>query len=124
MYNNNRWFERPTRYVMVPKALLENPRYSNIGADEILIYSLMVERMNLSAQNENFYYSRGGVFIYFPLAEIRRVLRCSVCRAQKVMQNLIDAGLIIKSNQGQGKPAKIVPMRYRDAAENSSGVCS
>lgn len=119
MNNYNRWFKELDNFVMVPKALFENPRYFNIGTDEMLIYSLMVERMNLSAQNESFYYSGTGVFIYYPLSEIQSVLRCSNKKARNVMQNLTEAGLIIKSNQGQGKPAKIVPLRYRDTAEIS-----
>ncbi len=122
MKEKNLWFKRLNNYVMVPKALFENPRYFNIGADEMLIYSLMVERMNLSAQNESFYYSGTGVFIYYPLTEIQRVLHCSDKKAQRVMKNLSKSGLIIKSNQGLGKPARIVPLRYRDTAENPSCV--
>ena len=113
MFQQNYWFQNLDNFVMTPKALIKNPRYSGLSADEILIYSLMVDRMKLSAQNENFMFQT-GVFIYFPLSEITAVLHCSENKARKVLLNLQNAGLIIRAYQGQGKAAKIVPLRYRE----------
>ena len=122
MKENNFWFRNMENYVMVPKDLIENPRYRGLTGDEMLIYSLMVERMNLSAKNEEFYYSNGGVFIYYPIREIMRVLGCSERKAARILRKLTDTGLIIRAYQGQGKPAKIVPLRYRKAAETGSVI--
>ena len=116
MNERNLWFTRLDSFVMTPRALIRNPLYKNIGSDEIIIYSLMVDRMNLSLHNENFWFG-AGVYIYFPVREVSKVLKCSENKALKVLENLQRAGLIIRVNQGKGKPAKIVPLRYKDITQ-------
>jgi hypothetical protein len=116
MNERNLWFTRLDSFVMTPRALIRNPLYKNIGSDEILIYSLMVDRMNLSLHNENFWFG-AGVYIYYPVSEVASVLGCSEKKARSVLDNLQKAGLIIRVSQGQGRPAKIVPLRYKDITQ-------
>ena len=110
---NEYWFQNIDNFAMLPKALFANPRYKDLNSDDIVLYSLMVDRMSLSLKNKGFRYN-DDIFVYFPIKEIKEILKCSNTKAERTLENLQRAGLIFKKRMGLGKPSMIIPLPYEE----------
>jgi hypothetical protein len=90
-------------FLRVPKALFENETYKNLSGDCVLLYSLMLDRVGLSRQN-NWIDNQGRVYIYFTISEIMDKFGYAKGKAVKTLARLCDAGLVEKKTQGLTKP--------------------
>ena len=107
--------EESTQYQFysMPKALMKDPRFKSLSNDAKLLYTLMLDRMSLSARNG--WYDQGRVYIYFTLNEVQEVLNCGSEKGMKLLAELDTTrgvGLIERVKQGQGKPTKIFVKRF------------
>jgi hypothetical protein len=98
-------------FLKVPKGLIANKLYRGLSGDGILLYSVMLDRVGLSRQN-NWVDAAGRVYIYLTINEIMATLSCSRAKATRTLSHLCDHGLVEKKRQGQGKPNVLYPKKY------------
>lgn len=96
-------------FYRIPKLIITDEYFKSISSDAKILYGLMLDRMSLSAKN-GWLDDKKRVFIYFSTEEIMDALNVGKNKAIKTVAEL-DAdggiGLIERTKQGQGKPAKI-----------------
>lgn len=96
-------------FCRIPRQLITGAVFKGLSADAKLLYTLMLERMGLSARN-GWYNEQGRIFIYYTVNEIRAVLNCGNDKAIKLLAELDTVkgiGLIERVKQGQGRPTRI-----------------
>jgi hypothetical protein len=98
-------------FLRVPKDLFANERYKGLSGDSILLYSLMLDRVGLSRQN-NWIDSAGRVYVYFTIDEIMATFRYARATAVKMLSRLCEYGLAEKKRQGQGKPTALYLKKF------------
>ena len=109
-----------SQFIKVPKALLTEPLYSSLGSDGILLYSLILDRAQLSKHNELFIDEHSEVFVYFTIDEICRTFGCSHDKSTALMRRLEQSKLIKIQRQGMGKPHKIYPLEDECSTEKTA----
>ena len=93
-------------FCRIPRQLMTGEAFKGLSTDAKLLYTLMLERMGLSAQND-WHDEHGRIYIYYTVDEIRAVLNCGNDKAIKLLAELDTVkgiGLIERVKQGQGKP--------------------
>ena len=103
--------ERRFSFLQVPKLLLTEKRYHDLSGDAKILYSLMLDRMELSRKN-GWYDERGHPFIYFTLEDVKEGLGIGHTKATSLLADLERAGLILRVRQGLGKPNRIYVGRF------------
>lgn len=97
--------------------MLNDDKYKNFSSKEFLLYTLLLNRLNLSKKNSKHFFDRNGYFIFYSREEIMNDIRCSRTTASIILNNLENAGLIYKEYQDNGKPLKIY---VNDIRENTN----
>jgi hypothetical protein len=93
-------------FYLIPKLLIDHEAFDDIDYGAKLLYSLMLNRASLSAQNaEDFTDQSGHLYIIYTIEQVMGDLRCCNKTAIKMLKQLEDIGLIEKKRQGQGKPS-------------------
>lgn len=93
-----------TSYNKLPKTLERiDPKIISINAK--YIYTLMLDRYNLSQKNQ-WIDADGNIYLYFTLFDVQKAIGVSEKTAIKVLKELENNGLIIRKRQGQGNPAR------------------
>lgn len=96
-------------FYRIPKLLISDDYFKSISSDAKILYGLMLDRISLSSKN-GWLDDKKRVFIYFSMEEIMESLNVGKNKALKTVAEL-DAntgiGLIERTKQGQGKPARI-----------------
>lgn len=87
--------------------MLNNEKYKNFGSKEFMLYTLLLNRLNLSKKNSKHFFDKNGYFVFYSREQIMKDIRCSRSTASTILNNLENAGLIHKDYQGNGKPLKI-----------------
>ena len=97
-------------FFKMPKVLFSE-KYADLSAEAKLLYSLMLDRTQLSAVN-NWCDKNGGVFIFFTIAETSEALGCGHDKATRIQRELVNYKLLRREYQGKGKPARlyVLPM--------------
>ena len=93
-------------FLRVPKKLLSDSSFKGLSLETIVLYLLLLERVELSKKN-NWIDEQGRVYIIFTLTEIMSLFRCSEPKAVKLLDELDikrGIGLIERKRQGLGKP--------------------
>ena len=90
-------------FLRVPKFLFESEKYKRLSGDCVLLYSLMLDRVGLSRQN-NWIDEQGRVYIYFTIDEIMATFKYAKEKAVNLLSILCEHGLAEKKRQGLGKP--------------------
>ncbi len=111
------------QFIRIPRQLMTDPRFRGLSSEAKLLYSLLLDRMSLSAKN-GWWDEQHRVFVYFTIKEIREIFSCSKNKAIWLLEELDTAkgvGLIERVRQGQGKPAKIYVKKFT-TVENSSDL--
>lgn len=96
-------------FFIVPRILFKAKPFMNVSAEAKLLYSMLVDRMKLSAAND-WRDEEGRVYIYFPRSTVMNQLGCGAQKATRLMEELDDrrgVGLITRVRQGLGKPDRI-----------------
>jgi len=118
--NNNLKIEQ-SGFCLFPKELFTDDKYKNISNDAKLLYTLMLDRVSLSAKND-WVDSNGCVYIYFTLEEVQNTLNCGRNKGVKIMAELDEVELITRVKQGLGKPAKIYVKKLIESSDESNNL--
>ncbi len=113
--------ERRFSFLQVPKLLLTEERYRKLSGDAKLLYSLMLDRMDLSRKNR-WYDERGHPFIYFTFDDLTDGLGIGHTKAASLLADLEKAGLILRVRQGLGKPNRIYVGRFYQDEESFAEI--
>lgn len=112
---------RAFRYLQVPKLLMKDRNYAPLDEGAILLYSLMLERAGLSAQNaDKFTDEKGRFYIIYTVEQMGLQFQRSRPTIIKWTKQLADIGLIEKVRQGQGKPSRIYIMDFSSVGSSES----
>ncbi len=99
-------------FLILPKCLFNDPRFSGLSYGAKLLYGLLLDRMSLSAKN-GWIDKDKHIYIYFTVESIMELMGVSKNTCLKLFRELDTkhgCGLIIKKNQGLCKPAKLYVM--------------
>jgi len=122
-------------FLRIPKLILTDVRYSSISSDAKLLYSIMLDRMGLSAAN-GWMDKQGRVYIVFTIEEVCQTFRISKATAVKCMAELdtkSGIGLIERVRVGRGHADRIYVLNFvnncpasgdADHKNNCSSMCS
>ncbi|MBQ7122811.1 MAG: replication initiator protein A [Clostridia bacterium] len=106
MPENSNTEQKHEAFIMLPKKLLTDERYSGLSPISVMIYSALADRASLSQKN-GWIDDDGRVFIYFAINEMAKLVGCGKDRVFNSYKQLEKYGIIERKRQGQGKPAKI-----------------
>lgn len=107
--------KRMFSFMKIPKDLFAKEEFKQLSSDAKLLYSLMLDRMQLSEQN-HMYDEDGKTFIYLTIEEIMKITNWTRYKTLKVLDSLDDKkgiGLIKRRRTGLGKPNMIYVMDFR-----------
>lgn len=85
-------------YFTMQKMLFTDPRFQSLSSDAKLLYGLMRDRRQLSAQNN--WKDKLGTFILMARKSIASLLNKSLPTCRKILKELKDAGLISDIRMG------------------------
>ena len=92
-------------FLQVPLQLLFEPAFKALDFGSIILYSLILRRINLSAENyKDFSDDNGNLYIIYTIDQICEHLNCSNKTAINALNKLEKVGLIKKARQGLTKP--------------------
>ena len=111
-------------FYRVPKMLFAEEKFWNVSTDAKMLYGILLDRMNLSAEN-GWLDEEGRVYIIFTIGEIKSSLGCAEKKAVKLLDELEKkCGLIERKRQGLGKPNLIYVKNFvSDAVERQFLNC-
>ncbi|MCD8336403.1 MAG: replication initiator protein A [Lachnospiraceae bacterium] len=98
-------------FYRIPKALFTEPAFAGLSTEARLLYGLMLDRMQLSIRN-GWMDEEGRIYIYYKIDQIQDDLRCKNQKAQKLLSELDEIGLIRRKRQGMGNPSRIYVMQF------------
>ena len=91
-------------FYAIPKVFFENSEFEEMSLDAKILYSILLDRMNLSRKNK-WMDDEGRIYIIYTIEEITKVLRCGESKAIRLLNELEKKfGLVEKKKQGLGKP--------------------
>ena len=96
-------------FIRIPKFLLEEPLFHIISVDAVLLYSILLDRLELSLAND-WFNEHGHAYVIYTLKEIQKVMRCGHDKAIRMLRELDTEhgiGLIERIRVGQGQPSII-----------------
>lgn len=98
-------------FLRVPKTLFTDPYYYELSNEAKLLYSMMLERMQLSIAN-GWFDEKNRAFIYYKAKTIMNDMHCHSQKCAKLISELEAIGLIQKEKQGLGMPDRIYVMNF------------
>jgi len=93
-------------FFRIPKALFQEQRFQNLSTDAKILYSILLDRMSLSAKN-GWRDEQGRVYIIHTVREVQESLCCAEHKAVKLFRELEDIGLVERKRRGLGRPSLI-----------------
>ena len=90
-------------FIMIPKEMLRDKRFSILSIGSKVLYGIALDRVKLSRKN-GWIDEKNRVYIIMTIEEIQLDLDCAKQKAVKMLQELVDFGLIEKRRQGLCKP--------------------
>lgn len=93
-------------FIMMPKELFKEERFSNLSLEAKSLYSLMLDRMSLSNKN-GMKDEKNRIYIFFTIKEAMELLRVGRNKCVRIFAELCEAGLIEKKRQGLGRASMI-----------------
>ena len=93
-------------FYRIPKTLFQEQRFQNLSTDAKILYSILLDRMSLSAKN-GWRDEQGRVYIIHTVREVQESLCCAEHKAVKLFRELEDIGLVERKRRGLGRPSLI-----------------
>lgn len=114
-------------FYRVPKFLFLDAHFSSLPGDAKILYSLLLDRTSLSAQN-GWLDAEHHVYIFFSVEEICSYIGCARKKTLHLLTNLETIGLIRRKFRGQGRPTMIYvcepsPQDFKQTGHNDSAKC-
>ena len=94
------------QYYKLPYAFFENEKYRGLTANEMLIYSVLYARYELSCRNNDFHDS-DGTFVYYTVSGLMNYINLSKPTVVNGLQKLEALGLITRKKGRIGQPDKV-----------------
>jgi hypothetical protein len=92
----------------LPKAVIVRcDLIGTVSERAVLLYSLLSDLMQLSKQNKDFHDSGGKPFVLYPVERVADIFHIGQTQARQTFKELESAGLIVRVQQGCGKPSRI-----------------
>ena len=104
----------PYRFYRIPKLLFTEPCFREISMEGKFLYSLMLDRVDLSMRN-GWVDDCGRVYIYFLEADAAAMLGYSRFKMVRLFKELSSCGMIERCRQGCGKPDRIYVKNFLSA---------
>lgn len=112
-------------FIIIPKLLMKDERFSHISAEAKLMYGLFLDRNSLSQKN-GWLDEENRVYIIYTIEEMKRDLGCATEKVNKVLKELESIGLIYRKRNGNRKANHIYVMDYmaiyRTAGKEEKGT--
>lgn len=93
-------------FIRIPKLLVTGENFSSLSISAKILYGMLLDRMALAMKN-NWMDDEKRIYILYQLSEIQEDMNISRRKACDSLQELEDAGLVQKQQNGNGKPTKI-----------------
>ena len=106
-------------FLMIPKFLIREEKFSDMSDGSKMLYSHMLERMGLSRKN-NWYDEENRTYIIFSVDAAMEELRKSKPTVIKFMKELEEKGLIERRKLGQGRPSIVYVKKYTSEKQPSN----
>ena len=90
-------------FYRIPKLLFTDDRFSELSLEAKVLYGIMLDRMGLSIKNK-WFDEQKRVYIVFTIDKIMNLLHCREQKANKLLKDLEEIGLIERKRNGLGKP--------------------
>lgn len=90
------------QFYSMPKELFAN-KYKNLSLEAKMIYTLFIDRLELSKKN-NWVNENGDVYLIFKRDDIGNILNITDKTVTKAIKELKDKKLVFESRRGLGKP--------------------
>lgn len=84
----------------MPVALIKVSDYKSLSVQAKILYSLMLDRLQLSVSRPEWIDEEGQPFIYYSVNEIANDLCCSKRKSNLILNELEVANLIRRQSQG------------------------
>ena len=82
-------------FIRIPKPLLYDPMYKEVRLEEVLTYSMLLDRMRLSMKN-GWFDELGRAYVYCSIETVMEYASCGKNKAGDILKNLDAIGLIEK----------------------------
>lgn len=90
-------------FYKIPKWLFEDESVKGeLSVDAKLLYSILLDRANLS-RKRGLIDDKGRVYIFYTVKQICETMHCASQKAEKLLKELDDIGLLVRKSQGKGK---------------------
>ncbi len=112
-------------FIKIPKPLLYDPIYADLKIAEIITYSRMLDRMNLSIKN-GWFDEMGRAFIFCSLKDVMEFADCGKNKAVDIMKSLENIGLIEKVKGAPGTGTKVYVKNFipKDHQKFTNQTCA
>lgn len=90
-------------FYRIPKLLFTDSHFSDLSIEAKVLYGVMLDRMGLSVKNK-WFDEKKRVYIVFTVDKIMDLLHCREQKANKLLKDLEEIGLIERKRNGLGKP--------------------
>ena len=100
-------------FYRVPKVLFTEEPFKNMNCEAKLLYGLLLDKMGLSRKS-GWFDKQGRAFVYYGITRIMEDLGCAHSKAEKLLSELEQAGLLRRKRQGLGKPAMLYPLKFEN----------
>jgi len=99
------------RFFQMPMFLFEGDLKQGLSSEAKILYSLLIERQNLSLEN-NWFNENNLVYIIFTREEMADMLSCSLNTLRKALDQLKKFNLIEDEHIGLNKPNRIYIKKF------------
>ena len=90
-------------FYRIPKLLFTDDKFSELSIEAKVLYDIMLDRMGLSIKNK-WLDEQKRAYIVFSIDKIMNLLHCREQKANKLLKDLEEIGLIERKRNGLGKP--------------------
>lgn len=107
-------------YFQLPKALVYDPEFKDLSSDELIVYAVLRDRMNLSfitSSVDEAYEDEYGLYIYYKQKDLAELLGKSERTIRRIIADLKRHGLIMMFQDNIKSPSKIY-LANIDAGQN------
>lgn len=88
-------------FYQIPKLLIHGEKYkSHLSSNDILAYSILMDRLNISIKN-NWYDEEGYIYFVYSNNELQKILNVSKNTVVKIKKNLTKLGLLEEERTGR-----------------------